>query len=591
MIEFFSISNLKPLWKSHDEFAPRSSNFASDSTNQVIRRIVFHPFRNIIFPGQLDPVLNFEGNHEHGPIKCSKRFGKFECCCLSHDNKKMATCYMKVLTIWNLLSNKTVGTIPCSLTVYSILFSGNDRYIATRDFTSFKVYDTENSYSMISCRNNCYELLVSTLDSWCFMSVTSRKGSIFTYDLTKQQNCDIDFLLFPCKNKAENELQAIMQNRSPMWLQKLRSCENFFILNSNNVLCYKRSDRELKIFRINELIKGTKLKQEYDKCSATKSIFVCEESAIFSADGKYIYTTSPYIDAGNPMFSFTQRGKSWKLVPIEYTPLLPVTNGVFLMKVKRDHVAFDESTPELWNTDLTECLFIFHELTGIFHCLSVTENLVACIMTSEVRFVDVAKKKIVARTQIPQYNSSDLSRSQHAKNVKACGSQYHVVYTKDKNTLLLQKTKVVNLSELVLINLKPATKYIHTACFSIGGGLLAFASDNRNLIHVLDISTYKICRDIFLNTCNVKRLEFFDEAHLLCQGNLCTSFTDNHLLLINVKSGDMLTTISVGVDFLRKWRISVCRKTGDIVVLDVQCKKLKLFKLWLPHQRRNKNEL
>jgi hypothetical protein len=36
---------------------------------------------------------------------------------------------------------------------------------------------------------------------------------------------------------------------------------------------------------------------------------------------------------------------------------------------------------------------------------------------------------------------------------------------------------------------------------------------------------------------------------------------------------------------------SVCRKTGDIVVFENLYKTLKLFKLWLPHQRKNENEL
>ena len=192
-------------------------------------------------------------------------------------------------------------------------------------------------------------------------------------------------------------------------------------------------------------------------------------------------------------------------------------------------------------------------------------------MTSEVCFFDVAKKEIVARTQLTPHISSIFFRFQCTYEVITCGSQYHVVYTRSviEDTLLLQKTDIVNLSEVVLKNLKSTEKYIVQACFSPGGGLLLS-------IHILDISTFQIV--CVLHNIEVDKVEFFHEEHLLCKRNF-TGF----LFLANAKHGDILAGISVGLN--GKWDFSVCRKTGDIVVFDTECRTLRLFKLWLPHQR------
>ena len=272
------------------------------------------------------------------------------------------------------------------------------------------------------------------------------------------------------------------------------------------------------------------------------------------------------------MLSSIEPGKSWKLIRIKCTRFLPVTNGVFALKVKKE---FDEGTPELWNADFTKSLFKFPELTGTRHCLSVTENLVACIMTSEVCFFDVAKKEIVARTQLTPHNS---------RLVITCSSQYHVVYSRhlSKDILLQQKTKVVTLSEVLSKIFKSPNSYIDQACFSPGGGLLAFCFSDTLPIAILDISTFQIV--CVLQNIYANKVEFFDEEHLLCK----TRFID-FLFLVNVKNGDILAGVSVGVNDW--WDFSVCRKTGDIVVFDTQSRALKLFKLWLPNQRKDTNEL
>ena len=580
-IELFSLLDFKPRWKIDDIVLDRGIHpgLPNACNFMPLRRIAFHPNLNIIFPGQLDPVINLDGRYESGPITFENVSSKFTCCCFSHDHSKMVTKHGNNLRVWNLHDNEKVMTLPCISPLYSICFSSNDRYIATTVFPYFNVYDTENGYNLT--RKGWVDITIIfpafKLDSWYLWSTTSLESSIVKYDLT-DQSFNMDFMFLPRNERAACEFQAIMENRNPMWFQKLGSSGNFFILGNGNILSVKRNEYELRISKISELSKGSKLKQEYDERLTGASFHRAKSSAI-SANGRYIYTSGPCISLNNTLLSFIEPGKSWELIGIKCTPFLPVTNGVFALKVKEE---FDEGTPELWNADFTKSLFKSPELTGTRHCLSVTESLVACIMTSEVCFFDVAKKEIVARTQLTPRNSSDFFRFQCTHEVITCGSQYHVVYTRSlmQDTLLLQKTEVVNLSEVVLKNLKSNGKYIIQACFSPGGGLLAFRCENTSSIHILDISTLQIL--CVLHYIEADKLEFFDEEHLLCKRDF-TGF----LFLVNVKNGDILASVSVGVN--GKWNFSVCRKTGDIVVFGTQCKTLRLFKLWLPHQRKDKN--
>ena len=574
-IELFSLSDFKPRWKIDDIVLDRVMHSGLSGNFLPLRRIAFHPNLNIIFPGQLDPVINLEGKYESRPITLENVPAKFTCCCFSHDHSKMVTKHGRELIVWNLRDNKKVVTLTCSPLLYSICFSGNDRYIATTDPSFFNVFDTENSYSLT--RESCFgimSIVFSTfkLDSWYLMSTTPSHGRIVKYDLTDQPFY-MDFMFLPRNKRAACELQAIMENRNPIWFQKLGSSGNFFILGNGNILSIKRNEYELRISKISELSKGSKLKQEHDEWLTGASFHRAKSSAI-SGNGRYIYCSGPCISLNNTLLSSIEPGKSWTLIRIKCPTLLPVTNGVFTLKVKKEILG---GTPELWNADLTKRLFKFFELTGTHHCLSVTENLVACIMTLEVCFFDVAKKEIVARTKFTHYN--------HVVEVITCGSQYHVVHTKPYYLyiyLLTQKTKVVDLSEVVLKNLESNGKYIVQACFSPGGGLLAFCCKNTSSIHILDISTLQIL--CALHNIEADEIKFFDEEHLLCKRDF-TGF----LFLAKVKNGDILSGISLGVN--DKWNFSVCRKTGDIVVFGTQCKTLRLFKLWLPHQRKDKNEL
>ena len=565
-IELFSLSDFKPLWKVDDPVV----EIIRKRGGVISRCIVFHPLINIIFPGQLDRVLNIEGKYESGPFKCENIPTKFTTCCFSHDKTKMVTNSDDHLTVWNLLDKKKMVSLSCDSGLYSISFSGNDRFLATTNLFHFTIYDSENNYSNMSffCGKR-HEVVISTfnMDSW-YCRTRGKIYNIVKHDLT-HENVSIHFKLLPLNARAAAEFQAVMESKSPMWFDKIGH-GNFFVLSNGSALVSRYCDRELKIFRITELIPGSKLKHEYDKCWEKDPTFFAREETIISVDGRYIYTSGRYGDLNSyNMFSCTQPGKSRKLVQVKRSiiPFVPVTNGVFFVgELAKNLVEFVGGTPELWNSDVTERLLCFPELTGTFRCLSVAEDLVACIMESQVCFFDVLKKEIVGRTQLSEsYHSSSMSRYIYSVGVIACSRQYHVLFRKgSSHALLLQDTKIID----------SISNDITTASFSPSGRLLVFFSDDK--LYILDIITLnKVCSDILLHTSHRSvTLEFVDEEHLLCKGKNC-------LYLINVKTCGILTCINVCM--ADQWEFSVCRKTGDIVVFDLECKKLKLIKLRLPN--------
>jgi hypothetical protein len=196
-------------------------------------------------------------------------------------------------------------------------------------------------------------------------------------------------------------------------------------------------------------------------------------------------------------------------------------------------------------------------------------------------FFNVVKKVIVARTPFPEHILV-LSRKHELEKIEviACSSLYHVLMKYETSTYLLQYANSVDLNSFnIYIR-------IDAACFSPNGQSLAFCSLQETL-YIVDIATLNIRGKIFLNSVDKiqLQLEFVDEEHLLCEGyNDC-------LCLINVKTCDILTCISLGLRLCDSWAVFACRNRVGIIVYSYEYEKFKRIKLWLPQQRKDENEL
>ncbi|CAB4017280.1 E3 ubiquitin- ligase DZIP3 [Paramuricea clavata] len=244
-VELFSLPDFQSLWKIDDFVVERNVDFVLEFyLGNLSRCIIFHPLENVIFPGQLTPVLTFEGKFKSGQIVCEEIPNKFTSCCFSHDKTKMVTNYGIHLTVWNLLENKKIVSLSCLPHLFSVLFSANDRFIGTTNFNVVCVYDTENSYSMVSrSRVTRFQVLGSTFrsDSWIVYSVTYREGEVVTeivhYDLTIKHISPPVHATWPRNARAAAEFQAVIVSDDSAWFEKLiGSYCNFFILSNESVL-------------------------------------------------------------------------------------------------------------------------------------------------------------------------------------------------------------------------------------------------------------------------------------------------------------------------------------------------------------------
>jgi hypothetical protein len=485
-VELFSLPDFKTLWKIKDFVVERT---AAVSRGRLIcgiqhRCIAFHPGENTIFPGQLTPVVNLEGKFESGRIVCKEK--KFTSCCFSHDNAKMVTSYASHLTVWNLLENKKIVSLSCRSELFSVLFSANDRFIGTTNINELCVYDTENRYSMVSRSYGAgnYPVLVSTFysDSWYVVERIGKFHSqyiIVKYDLTVNPSPVCLFGTFPRKARAAAEVQAVERRDDTSWFYKV-GLGSIFILSNESILVSYIHEKEIKLLRPTEVIQKSNKKKQAINWS---SIFFFASFYSVSLNGRYFYIQDSSnfhivnLDCPLSVKSIKYGKAKYNWVTRKF--FVPVTNGVlFCGEVRRPSIKLfmRESTffvgiPELWNFGVTQGLASFPELTDTCRCLSVSEDLVACIMKSQVVFFNVLKKAIVERTPFPELILVLLDKHELEKiEVIACSSLYHVLMGNAKSTYLLQHSNCVDLNSCVFKNIMPeVVNSISTACFSPNG--------------------------------------------------------------------------------------------------------------------------
>ena len=601
-IELFSLSNFGSIWKIEDFVVERRCAFRGRGVPETLwgkiesrlRCIVFHPSRNVIFPGQVDRVISLEGNFEAGPFEehhDDHECTKFTNCCFSNDKSKMATNYGDHLTLWNLRDNCKIISLPCRSELYSILFSADDRYLATTNVSELCVYDVSNSCSIIS-QSSCtsYTIIISAfgLDSWYCKS--EKKGDkIVRYD---QSYTAVPrkkpFTLLPLNQRAEGEFQKFIEKMDMKLFDKLKG-KNLFMLSNGNALLLGYDRKELQLLsRFIELVWSFEL-----SLTGQRSFSGCS----FSFDGSYFYASCTKYKLKKHKQAAKKRNK--------LAPLVPVSSGIFfqtppksgdrynhfqpdglsckfictcsisndLHKNKHDESGTQICSPELWDFEMTKPLSTFPELSGTLECISVTEDLVACVMNIEVCFFSVCERKVLKRIPLPRIESK----------VVACSSKYDVLLQCINGPVYLARDEMIDLSLLVLKSLEPIVNSVDTACFSPDAQLLVFCSDERKKLYILDVDARKILWELLLKSKGYK-MDFIDDEHVLCRGY------KNCLCLINVKTCKMMTCINwcAGND---EWSFCSCRKTGDIMAYGLRREELKYIKLWLPYQRENATEI
>ena len=582
-IEFFSLATGKSEWKIHDfkvelPDLPRLSYIIFDRPYMRPHCIVFHPHGNLILPGRLDKAISLQGTFTKGPFQPDEGCSKFTNCCFSSDNSKMVTNFGNSLITWNVLSGNKERRLQCE-TLFSFCFTASGNFLGTVDDENvFNVYDMSNDYSVKSRRidSGCPVEIVSTFaeNSWCCLvedQITVLDHDHLDHDHFSRPELYwtptlVSNIILPSNPYSQN-LASFLQYPELSWFSKVKKIKipqniprftwytalRYILIGDESVLIYSYSSNGLHVFSIKGLI-DSKDEPDYD---------LMDVVPYFSKDGNFAYlrdtlceTFTIYNLDSNERHSKDARRRLYRLDKI-----LVLRDGFILY--------FDHRTPELWNSDLTQCVARFDQLAGVKQCLSVSDELIACVYQSYVIFFNVFTKEIGNETR---FNETVTS-------VHACSIKYHVLAQIESSSISLWKDgkRIDSWEAFFETNTSLISRCISFADFSPEGNRLALSSLQINKIFIFDTLSMKFLSQLTIYGPSIDRLrlKFFDNENLVC------SSTNHIVYLINVERGEILTCVDFG-DIPAP--IDVFRKRSIIFVGHNCSDRFELIHVWLPRK-------
>ena len=568
-IELISTATLTSVWKKPDfelELPPPLSLNNFFRGPRMLRHcIVFHPGGDLILPGRLDEVLSIEGKLRSGPFQCDESCSKFTNCCFSLDNSRMVTNYGNNLIVWNVASGDKIRFLPCKL-LFSFSFTASGKFLGTVDIENvFNVYDVSNDYSISKYQKLNSESAVEILsmldqNSWyCLIerNVVSVDENVNVSRFLKT----LSDIILPSSLHYCDELKCLLYDPKQSWFSKVRKffvgtfvshpldTLGYILIGDESVLIYSRNSNAMHIFSIKSLV------DEEEPDNLNNAFTTMSRNGDFV----YKYAISNYMLVEKVTIyniqSNTKFSKSFQSRSV--SDILVVRDGVILYYVNR--------IPELWNNDVTQCLATFDVLVGMNKCLSVSDEVIACVYDSYVTFFNVFTKKIESKT----------SFSEKIWRVYACSIKYHVLAAKiESREFWLWKNGVKVDGWENLLRANPSLKFFTHAEFSPQGSRLAFFGVTRK-IFILDVVSLScvVQFPIYGPSDDIPRLKFFDNE------NLVFGSTNHILYFISVDRGEIITCLDMGnIAF----RINVSRERSIVCAGIHRSERFELIKVCLP---------
>ena len=267
-----------------------------------------------------------------------------------------------------------------------------------------------------------------------------------------------------------------------------------------------------------------------------------------SLNGNFVYLSS-HSTKNFTVCKLPSRDKSFSRSLTSKLYFVVVRDGVIFYRKKY------AITPELWNSDVTECRSRFDQLTGMRNCLSVSDEVIACVFffteSKHIIFFNVSTKEIENEMSITKNTSSSCNMI-----VKACSIKYHVLTDQAKPFLWKDGEKVGGWEEVFSEAI--AEEYIEYAQFSPDGNKLGISCLESNKILIFDITPMSFQGQISVggpDWYGHLTFKFFDNENLLC------SSLNNMLYSVNINNREILTCLDIN-DIPRP--ISVCRERNIV---------------------------
>ena len=559
-IELFSLATGMSEWKKED-FVPFPILYYHILPHQV----VFHPREKLILPGRLDKVLTLQGKFTAGPFHCDEDSSEFSNCCFTLDGSRMVTNNDNGLFVWNVYNGRRERSISCH-PLRSLSFAASGNLLATIDIDSvFSVYDVTNDYKVNYRRleRSWAAEIVSPFhhNSWlCFVNYGLK---LVSHDLVFASFFgSIVTMPFPGNDRSSLEFQRFLRHRKESWLSKISSRypgSRYFSIGGKYLLLFSRGVSIMRLISIEGLAQ-TKQSLSYVKKRVLINI---------SLNGDFVYLSNLW----------TKNFTLCKL-PSQDKYSRPLTNKFNFLVVRDGVIFYSEGhacIPELWNSDVTECLSSFDQLNGTMNCLSVSDEVIACVCDQTARkcriiFFNVSTKEIVKEMSISENGASKFDMV-----VCACSIKYHVLTKYFYETFLWTDGEKMDWWKDVFYQVSPKCS-ICDSQFSPDGNKLAICYNDSNKISIFDIASEIFQAQIAAVGSRVYRylvIKFFDNENLL----YCS--VDNMLYCINTNSREILTCLDIGYE---AGKISVCRKRNIVCVGFLYSKNFKLVTVCPPRR-------
>ena len=567
-IELFSLATGMSEWKKEDFFMP----FRLCHIFTLPHQVVFHPRENLILPGRLDKVLTLQGKFTAGPFDCDEDSSEFGNCCFTVDGSRMVTNNDNGLFVWNVYCGRRERSISCHL-LRSLSFSASGNLLATIDINSvFSVYDLTNDYKVNYRRIVSFFVveIVSTFDHNSWLCCVDCVLKLVNHDLVLSSDFGslVGFPVpLPGNDRSSREFQRFLRHPEESWLSKVfvrlpRS--RYFLIGDKYFLLFSFNVTIMRLYSIENLGQKEQSAPDFEECVVIN----------ISLNGDFVYLNN----------LLTKNFTLCKL-PLQDKYSRPLTNKLDYLVV-RDGVIFyskgNACNPELWNSDVTECLSSFDQLTDTTKCLSVSDEVIACVCkqtSSKYRmaiiFFNVWTKEIVKEMII-----SENSPSESRIHVRRCSIKYHVLADRSIpfGTFLWKDGKKMDWWKDVFYQ-ESTERYIHDSQFSPDGNKLAICYFESNKISIFDIASEIVQAQIATDGpglwCGSLMLKFFDNENLLY------SSVDNILYCINTNSCEILTCLDISY---KAGEISVCRKRNIVCVGFQHSKNFKLVTVCPPRR-------
>ena len=559
-IELFSLATGMSEWKNF--VVPFDLLYFVGAT--LLHHVVFHPRENLILPGRLDKVLTLQGKFTPGPFRCDEDSSKFSNCCFTVDGSRMVTNNDISLFVWNVYNGRRERSISCHpLRCSSFSASGN--FLATIDTDNvFSVYDVTNDYKVNSRRIELPVEIVSTFDHNSWLCSVDSVLKLVSHDLVVASNLGYELTIaLPGNDRSSREFQRFLQHPEESWLSNVcfrYPASRYFLIGDKYLLLFSWGVSIMRLISIEGL------------AQTEQSLSNVQEFVLIniSLNGDFVYLSN--LSTNN--FTLCK-------LPSQDKYSRPLTNKLDYLVVRDGVIFYSEGRaciPEFWNSDVTECLFSFDQLTGTTYCLSVSDEIIACVCKQTARKYRIIFFNVLTKEIEKELSISENSPSEFNMVVRACSIKYHVL-TKHFGPFeyfLWKDGKKMDWWKDVFYQ-ESTERYIYDSQFSPDGNKLAICNGS-NKISIFDIASEVVQAQIATVGSGMYQylvIKFFDNENLLY------SSVDNMLYCINTNSREILTCLDIGA---RAGNISVCRKRYIVCVGFRYSKNFKLVTVCPPRR-------